>query len=245
MARSGYVNLLQPQDRRSPAAGDAANALDARRRLLDAGVGRALVDAVAHIAATLDLGPSPAVVDLGCGTGEALARIVAACQGSGIGVDLSVSAIDRDARAFPQHTWVVANADRRLPFVNSAADLIVSINARRNPSECARVLKASGRLLVAVPAEDDLVELRTHVHGAEQTKDRGRLVMAEHAGLFSLERQDTVRARHTLPAESLRDLLAGTYLGARHRAAHALGRLEPMAVTLASDVLVFVPRKPG
>ncbi len=38
IARSGYVNLLQPQDRRSPNAGDSKDALAARAALLAAGV---------------------------------------------------------------------------------------------------------------------------------------------------------------------------------------------------------------
>src|SRR5262245_36791661 len=38
VARSGYINLLQPQDRRSRHPGDTALALAARRRLHDRGV---------------------------------------------------------------------------------------------------------------------------------------------------------------------------------------------------------------
>ncbi|MFM7296933.1 MAG: putative RNA methyltransferase, partial [Planctomycetota bacterium] len=36
IARSGYLSLLQPQDRRSLEAGDARETVDARRALLDA-----------------------------------------------------------------------------------------------------------------------------------------------------------------------------------------------------------------
>src|SRR4051812_46772176 len=39
LARAGYVNLLQPQDRRSAYAGDQADAVAARARLLDNGIG--------------------------------------------------------------------------------------------------------------------------------------------------------------------------------------------------------------
>ena len=35
VARSGYINLLQPQDRRSKQPGDTADAVAARRRLHD------------------------------------------------------------------------------------------------------------------------------------------------------------------------------------------------------------------
>ena len=38
VARSGYINLLQPQDRRSKQPGDTAAAVAGRRRLHDRGV---------------------------------------------------------------------------------------------------------------------------------------------------------------------------------------------------------------
>jgi len=46
LARSGYANLLQPQDRRSKRPGDAPEAVEARRRLLDAGYGEPLLRAI-------------------------------------------------------------------------------------------------------------------------------------------------------------------------------------------------------
>lgn len=88
IARSGYVNLLQPQDRRSPQAGDAKASVDARARLLDAGVGRASLDSVMARAASLELEPSACVVDLGCGSGDALAMLQALGAITAVGIDL-------------------------------------------------------------------------------------------------------------------------------------------------------------
>ena len=42
IARSGYISLLQPQDRRSLEAGDSRETAAARRELLDSGFGDAL-----------------------------------------------------------------------------------------------------------------------------------------------------------------------------------------------------------
>ena len=44
VARSGYLNLLQPQDRRSKQPGDTTEAVAARRRLHDLGVTAPLLD---------------------------------------------------------------------------------------------------------------------------------------------------------------------------------------------------------
>ena len=66
VARSGYINLLQPQDRRSRQPGDTAEAVAARPRLHDRGVTEPLLHAIAQMMA-----PSPGdiVLDAGCGDG--------------------------------------------------------------------------------------------------------------------------------------------------------------------------------
>ena len=242
IARSGYLNLLQPHDRRSRAPGDAAAALDARARLLAAGTGASIlagfVDrAVAALVAT----PDAVVLDLGCGTGEALERVTVAAGASGVGLDISVDAIDRAARRAPALTWVVANADRRLPILDASVGLVLSLNARRSPPECARVLLPGSRLLVAVPAPDDLIELRTLVQGQGTARERADAVVEEHAPLFDLSARDRLAERHTLEGPALRDLLAGTYRGAR-RSQQGHEGLDALEVTLATDVLMFTRR---
>jgi len=242
IARSGYVNLLQPQDRRSRTPGDAPAALDARARLLAAGIGATILAGFVERAAALwDATAEAVVLDLGCGTGEVLERVTAAAGAAGIGIDISVDAIERAARRAPALTWVVANADRRLPITDAGAALALSLNARRNPSECARVLAPGGRLLVAVPAPDDLIELRALVQGQGGTRQRADAVVEEHSPLFDLSARARVDERHTLDGPALRDLLAGTYRGARRSQQDHEG-FDALVVTLATDVLMFTRR---
>jgi len=237
VARSGYVSLLQPQDRRSSAAGDSKEAVAARRRLLDAGVGRAAIDALVARALAIE-GPLVAV-DLGCGSGELLGALAAARQVAGIGIDLSTAAAEAAVRRFPAVTWVVANADRGLPLLDRGVQLITSLNGRRNAGECARVLAPGGILIVAVPARDDLIELREQVQGEAVTRDRADAVVAEHATRFAVVERFTVRSRHYLGGDELRDLLRGTYRGARVSAAQRVSSLEALDVTVSTDVIVM------
>src|SRR5215813_7521439 len=72
IARSGYINLLQPQDRRSSQPGDTTPAVEARRRLHDSGVTRPLLDAIAAIA---NLSADDTILDAGCGEGFYLGSI--------------------------------------------------------------------------------------------------------------------------------------------------------------------------
>src|SRR5438128_2554850 len=66
VARSGYINLLQPQERRSKHPGDTPAAIAGRRRLHDRGVTAPLLRAIAEMMAA---SPADVVLDAGCGEG--------------------------------------------------------------------------------------------------------------------------------------------------------------------------------
>jgi 23S rRNA (guanine745-N1)-methyltransferase len=241
LARSGYLNLLQPTDRRSLTAGDARDAIVARARLLALSVGASILEHVtARVVTHL---PADAVaVDLGSGAGELLGAIYNRRPDlTGIGIDLSTAAAEHAARRYPHVLWVVANADRRLPLLDRAVDVVVSLHGRRNPEESSRVLTSRGVLIVVVPAADDLVELREHLHGAALERERAAAVIAEHADRFTVLEHTTVRERHRVNADGLRDLLRGTYRGARISTAERLDTLPTLDVTIASEVLVLQP----
>jgi 23S rRNA (guanine745-N1)-methyltransferase len=242
LARSGYVNLLQPQDRRAHRAGDAAATLDARSALLAEGLGRSALEGFAARAAALPFPDGGVVVELGAGAGDLLGLLGALREIAGIGIDLSTAAAERAARRFPDLTWVVANADRRLPLLDRSADLVLSLHARRNAPECARVLAEDGRLLVGVPAADDLIELRETVMGRALRRDRTETVVAEHRPYFDLVERSSFRERRRVEPASLGRLLAGTYRGQRTTQAERAGTLESLDVTFASEVCLFVRR---
>src|SRR6266436_5841716 len=108
VARSGYINLLQPQERRSKQPGDTPAALAARRRLHDCGATRPLLDAIGEIVAT---SPDDVVLDAGCGDGFYLGTLARQTGFSAHGIDISVPAIEAAARRYPECEWIVANAD--------------------------------------------------------------------------------------------------------------------------------------
>jgi 23S rRNA (guanine745-N1)-methyltransferase len=250
IARSGYINLLQPQDRRSPEAGDSRQAIEARASLLAAGIGRALIEAIANRVGRLDIGrpeaastttaamTAPTIVDLGCGSGDALAALTGRAV-TGIGIDLSTAAIEHAARYFPDRTWVVANADRRLPLLDASVDVVISVHGRRNPTEVARVLVPTGHLFVAVPAADDLIELRELVQGERLERDRVGSVLTEHEPFFEPIDRSVVRETYDLDRGAMLNLLRGTYRGERRGDAERVAALTRMHVTLASELVIF------
>jgi 23S rRNA (guanine745-N1)-methyltransferase len=242
-ARSGYINLLQPQDRRALIAGDSSAAVEARARLLDAGIGRTFITDLVRCLTSWSLPENGSVADLGSGTGDALAACVDRRGIAGVGIDLSTAAARHASRRFPQLTWAVANADRRLPLLDDGLALLLSLHSRRNPAECARVLSPTGFLLVAVPAAGDLIELRTVIQGKGVERSRVDALIAEHDPFFEPVERFSSRALHRLDEKMLIDLLQSTYRGARASARERVASLSAMDVTLASDCVVFQRRR--
>jgi 23S rRNA (guanine745-N1)-methyltransferase len=242
IARSGYVNLLTPQDRRSRAPGDARAAVQARRRTLERGLGDALLEAVAAELTALGLVPGAAVLDVGCGEGFFLAALAARFGLEGWGVDLSTPAIDAAARRHPGQRWIVANADRQLPFADGSFQVALSITSRKNGAELRRLLAPDGRAVVVVPAADDLAELRAAVLGRAEARDKGARAAALLGEHFTLERERAARRTARLDHDALDDLLQGSYRGARHAARARFAAVGALEVTLAHEVLVFRPR---
>jgi len=234
-AREGYWNLLQPQDRRSDDPGDRLEALAARRRWLARGFALGLVQTLRSAVASLPLAGAPAI-DVGCGEGTITVGI-------GIqpvcGVDLSTSGIRMAARLDPRATWIVANADRGLPFEDASIGLAMSIFGRRPAAELARVVRPGGFLLIVVPGPEDLVELREATKGRGVLRERTPEILAELAA-FAEPRSTTRwthRARHDRKA--LEDALTMTYRGERLPERRRLAGLEVLEVTLSADVLLL------
>lgn len=226
-ARSGYFNLLQPQDRRSPHAGDSKAVVAARRQLHDQGLFAPLHQALSE---TLAVAPHHALLDVGCGEGSYLGPLAAASGCRAAGVDLSPAAIDLAARRHPHCTWVVANADRHLPFLPASFTHLMSITARRHPTEFQRVLTPGGHLLIAVPGPLDLAELR----GAPKSgagKDRRDTVLAEFPPPFTLTAVRNVT--FTIPADE------ATLAAFRLAIYRPRGPVSSPHLTLSLDLLQF------
>ena len=209
VARSGYVNLLQPNERRSRAPGDTAEAVAARGRIWSA-------------AAMPPLSvPGNTILDVGCGDGTWLSSIEAPER---VGIDISVPAIEAAAKRHPDCFWIVANADRFIPYSDASFDAVLSITARMNDAEFRRVLRDDGRLLVAVPAPDDLIELR-------QSAQRDRVPRTiEFFPSFTLLEHRRVTKKAVV---DINDVTLASYRGTRAK--------ELREVTFSLDVLLFVP----
>jgi len=224
VARSGYINLLQPQERRSKQPGDTVAAVAARRRLHDRGVTEPLLHGIGE---TMGARRSDIVLDAGCGDGFYLGSLASQSGFEAHGVDISTAAVDAAARRYRGCEWIVTNADRFLPYADRSFSIVLSITGRMNAGEFRRVLRDDGRLLIALPAPDDLIELR----GA--SRDRVARTVETFAGGFTLVDRRRVTTAVDLDAPAVHDVLVSIYRPMRAKPA------EGMRVTFSLDLLQF------
>lgn len=224
LARSGYINLLQPQDKRSNRPGDTPAAVAARRRLHDLGVTAPLLRGIAEI---VNASSNDIVLDAGCGDGFYLGSAARETGFSGHGIDISVAAIDAAARRYPACEWIVANADRFIPYADRTFTVVMSITARMNASEFRRVLCDAGRLLVALPSPDDFIELRG------PGRDRTARTIATFARDFTLADHGRATTTADLDDAAVHDVLHAIYRPLQSRPP------EAMRLTFSLDLLLF------
>jgi 23S rRNA (guanine745-N1)-methyltransferase len=224
IAQSGYINLLQPQDRRSKQPGDTVGAVAGRRRLHERGATTPLLDAITKMAAAFS---GDCVLDAGCGDGFYLGVMAGRNGFAGHGVDISIPAVDAAARRYPGCEWIVANADRFVPYADRTFSIVLSITARMNAGEFRRVLRDDGRLIIALPAPEDLIELRG------VGRDRVARTVSTFGEEFTLVDQRKVTTTADLDAADVRDVLHSIYRPMSARP------VEAMRVTFSLDLLLF------
>src|SRR5205807_9331440 len=146
------------------------------------------------------------------------------------GVDISLPAIEAAAKRYSDCEWIVANADRFIPYGDATFTRVLTVTARMNSSEFRRVLRDDGRLLVAIPASDDLVEVRG------VGRDRVQRTIDTFANEFTIIEQRRASTIADLDRDAVHDVLLSIY---RPR---EIERVEPMRVTFSLDLLLFAPR---
>jgi len=98
--------------------------------------------------------------------------------------------------------------------------------------------------VVAIPAPDDLAELRAAVLGSASREDRSARLLEEHATRFDLVGRLEARELRSFSTAQLEDLLISTYRGGRSGRRERVAALGALAVTLSHEILTFRPKTP-
>jgi 23S rRNA (guanine745-N1)-methyltransferase len=244
-AREGYVNLLRTRD-----TGDAKVMLQARRQFLDQGHYAPLAEALSQTVIAC-LSPPPRqpgiahILDCGCGEGYYLDHLHdSLCQAPAVGdcqlwgLDSSRDAARLAGRRYRDCSFVVADCKDQLPFASHSLAVVLSVFAPRNYEEFARVLRPGGLLLIALPGERHLRELREQLDliGMEEHKlqhTRERLTAFNHLETRTVHYDLNISAAQA-------ELLITMSPSYRHEHARRLALLRPEARYRATAEFVLL-----
>src|ERR1700723_3493566 len=101
------------------------------------------------------------IMEAGAGTGYYIASVLDALLKSfGLAIDLSKYAVRRAAKAHGRLSAAVADIWDGLPLKDHSVDLALNVFAPRPALELFRTLQRDGKLIVAIPTEQHMAELR-------------------------------------------------------------------------------------
>jgi 23S rRNA (guanine745-N1)-methyltransferase len=248
LAKEGYVHLNQNY---KETAGDSKEMMQSRRDFLNLNHYEILVDYIVSLLNEEFRQSEVTVLDIGCGEGYYLDRILKkinatpcevtlleskcrpdeAITWTFIGLDISKMGIKFAAKRNRSIEWLVANS-ANLPIMNHSMDFVVSIFSIYNVQEVCRVLKKSGYMLVVRAGENHLIELRQIIYPEIIEKNKSAIYDDHYLDCI---KEETLTAKVKLVGtESILKLLEMTphYWKIKAEGKDALKKYTELAITL-------------
>ena len=165
-SRSGYVNLLLSKNTGSIVHGDNKLMVQARRRFLGKGYYEPLCTALCNAVSEYIKGNT--ILDAGCGEGYYTTAINGKLHEQNIaasvyGIDISKTAVEYAAKRCREAEFAVASVFH-IPVGNSSCDMLVTLFAPYCGEEFRRVLNDNGVMIMAIPSENHLWEIKKDVY---------------------------------------------------------------------------------
>lgn len=210
MAKSGYINLLPVQKKKTKNPGDNIQMVRARRSFLDKGYYNTLLEKLCQVVKN-SFSAGGILLDAGCGEGYYTSGVFNYLNDSGLapniyGVDISKYAVDIAAKRCKQGKFAVGSIFN-LPVSDKCCNAIMSLFAPYCGEEFNRVLKPNGIMTLVIPNERHLIELKQAIYDKpylNEVKD------TELEG-FCLKAKETVDAEIVLStSEDIQNLFAMT-----------------------------------
>lgn len=250
VAREGYTNLLRRHKKLPETVGDSPEMLWARREFLARGFYEPLSDVInERVVTAVASQPDPVIVDVGCGEGYYLRRLVQRLAGQPtalFGVDIAKTAVRLAAKRGDGHgRYLVADVNAQLPFADNSVHVLLNLFAPRHPAEFARLVTSGGLLLLAMPAPDHLQSLRDRFGLIGIQPEKLAHVATQFTDLFAMQPAQAVTFPLRLENETLQWLIQ-MIPGARHLTPEQQEEIAQTAVmeTVASFVVVMMKRGP-
>jgi len=244
VAKQGYVNLLQPQHKKSKQPGDSQEMVEARFRFLNEAYYEPLSDKLNQLIAKDLSNRIPEdnaynVVDAGSGEGYYTQRLYEHLNHSVrpyiIGFDISQRAVKASCRRSKSIQWMTATSSH-IPVASHSQDAVVCLFSRIVPDEFSRILKKDGILYVASTGSSHLIELRNMLYqNVKQSAYNPDSALSDH--FTSLDESLNANVRYKIEVNSqqaINDLLLMTphYWRATESAKQAIQSMDSISVTV-------------
>ena len=159
IAKKGYVNFLLVHKMNSKLPGDNKLMVDARSDFLGKGYYRVFQEKLKEL---VNEHCPTTVLDAGCGEGYYTDAIYEDSR-TVIGIDISKTALQKAAPKNRNITYIAASLFD-LPIQNESVELLYSLFAPYAGEEFYRVLKKDGVMILGIPGENHLIELKNVIY---------------------------------------------------------------------------------
>ena len=241
IAKEGHTYLLPVNKKHSLAPGDDQGMARARRDFLSKGYYAPLLNTLCHLSVS-HTGPTPSVLDAGCGEGWYTAGVYRALLDAGksprmAGIDISKFILRSAAKREKRVEFAVASS-YRLPLADGSIDLLLDCFSPLALEEFRRVLRPGGTFLYVVPAADHLWELKQVLYDRPYPNEEKETPYEGFAYEAILPVEDTI----TLACrEDIQNLFQMTpyYWKTPRSGAERLASLDTLTTRIAFRVHVF------
>lgn len=238
-AKSGYVNLLPSNQMNSKLPGDNKLMVQARRTFLNKGYYSVLAKALCE-KVTEQAEQSCKILDAGCGEGYYTAEIAKATENLSVeivGIDISKSAADCAAKRTKSATFAVASVFH-LPIETESVDILTTLFAPFCGEEFIRVLKPNGIMIMVIPAERHLWQLKCAVYEkpylneVKDTKIEGFELLSRDTvtGEIFLDNSEDINALFSMTPYFYKTDVAGS---------ERLAKLDSLATETGFEILTY------
>ena len=247
-AKEGYLNLLLSNQRHSKNPGDSGEMIASRHMFLESGVYQAIAEKLGEMIIENGQKSGLNILDCGCGEGyftRQLSQKERFDSSNFYGVDISKSAIKCAAKNNKQERWIIGNIMQKLPIKTGAMDVVLSILAPRHIEEIERVLSDNGFVIIGIPGENHLIELRKLLLAEDKSfHDKSDKEIKKFSPLFECNVRDEVVYKERLTNEQLSHLSKMTpmYWNTSKKMLDETLRLDTLDITVHFKLLLFIKK---
>ncbi len=171
-AKQGYINLMTQQSN----SHYSKELFESRKNIINdtnlyAEMHRVISNVIKE---NMDISRNPIlIVDLGCGEGSHLQRIIDECESdaiTGVGLDIAKEGVVAAAKSYENPIWLVGDLAKS-PLADYSLHVILNILSPSNYKEFKRMLVHDGLVIKVVPGSHYLKEVREALYERTEKKD--------------------------------------------------------------------------